>query len=166
MDEREAKLSQSERRVIDDVRAYGWHGVWVAEDEEGPGFNYSVGLLESLEHPELILFGLKREVMHDIMWEMVRSIQAGRRFEQPGLYDGIIEGLACAVRPVHATQQRLYLGYALWYLRWRGGQRELQAVQVFWPGKDGRFPWEPGCAAVVAARQPLLYRPAVSPGNA
>ncbi len=166
MPDRYAQLTKSERRVIDDIRAFGWHGVWVEEDAEQPNFNYSVGFLDTLQHAEIIIFGLPRKVMHEIMWEMFRDIQSGRRFEEPALYDGLIERFACAVRPVHPTQHRLYLGYALWYLRWLGAGRELKAVQLFWPGKDGLFPWELGCSSVAVARQPLLYLPAADSGKA
>ena len=33
-----------ERRVIEDVQQYGWHIVGVEDDQEGPGFAYSIGL--------------------------------------------------------------------------------------------------------------------------
>lgn len=163
---RHEQLDPDESRVVDDIREYGWHAVCVEEDEEGPGFNYSVGLLETLDHPEIIVFGLDRGLMHDVMWNMVREIRSGRRFEDPVRYEEVLEGCACAIRPVHGTQHAAYLGYAIWYTRWLETRIELRAVQLIWPGKvDGLFPWEPGCAPIVIERQPLLYLPAAPAGD-
>ena len=47
-----------ERRVIEDVQQYGWHIVGVDDDQEGPGFAYSIGLYHTLNQPEIIVFGL------------------------------------------------------------------------------------------------------------
>jgi hypothetical protein len=33
---------------------------------------------------------------------------------------------------------------------------ELQALQVFWPDRSGKFPFEPGCDAYVSNLQPRI----------
>jgi hypothetical protein len=45
------------------------------------------------------------------------------------------------------------------FCRQAGHIGELQAVQLFWPDKDGRFPFEPNCDLDVYNRQPRLDIP-------
>lgn len=57
-------LSSSDRKVLDDVETHGWHVVKVMGDETGPGFGYSVGLWKTFRHPEIIIIGLKLDLIH------------------------------------------------------------------------------------------------------
>src|SRR5207244_7074055 len=65
-------------------------------------------------------------------------------FDVPGEYD-VLGVIRVAVRPVHPTQHDLYLGYAMGYCREQGRPGELKAMQVFWPDKQGRFPFTRDC---------------------
>jgi hypothetical protein len=38
-----------------DIATYGWHVIKVLEDDEGPGFAFTIGLYQRFEHPELIV---------------------------------------------------------------------------------------------------------------
>ena len=72
-------LEPDEQRVVDDISAYGWHCTLVPEDEEGPGFSYSIGLDDTLGAPELIVFGLKHKLMHTMIWQAFHQIKEGRK---------------------------------------------------------------------------------------
>jgi len=61
-----------------------------------------------------------------------------------------------ATRLVHPTQHEFYLGFAMGYCREHGRWGGLEAVQVFWPDKQGRFPFSPQCDESVWAAQPRL----------
>lgn len=160
-------LRADEQRVIDDIAEHGWHCVHVLEDEEGPGFAYSVGLGDTLNAPELIVFGLKREVMRNMIWEATRQLMAGLRIENECVISNLIADHPCVTRFAHATWLRDYFGYAIWYYRHRGKFDQLKAFQIFWPGKfDGLFPWQDGCAEIVIECQPLLYHAKVIRGHA
>ncbi len=58
---------EDDRRVLDDIARYGWHVIGVEADDEGPAFAYSVGMLHTLGHPEVILFGLDIKAMCGII---------------------------------------------------------------------------------------------------
>jgi hypothetical protein len=120
-----------------------------------PSFVYSVGLMFSLGHPELVVFGLADEG-YNILRAMVEDIRGGRSFADPGAYQGVLAQGSIATRPVHASQHESYLGYAMGYCRERGRIGELEAVQVFWPDRAGRFPFERECDEAVWAAQPRL----------
>ena len=151
-------LDRDEQLVVDNIATHGWHGTHVRVDKEGPDFCYSIGLDELLNVPELIIFGLKHDVMHAMMWEIVRQIQAGRLIASDMIFNDLIVGHPCIVKPVHPSWLFEYFGFACWYYHDRQKFDRLQAFQIFWSGaRDGLFPWQEGCADETIAAQPLLY---------
>ena len=152
-------LDPTDLRTIDDVANYGWHCLHVAAEGDLPGFSFSVGFWETLNAPEVIIFGLRHELTHEILWEVFRQIQAGKTLVDGERWTGLIEGFDCISRPVHPSQIDEHFGVAIWYRRYRTGLDDLRAFQMFWPGKlQGLFPWEAGCDEDVRAAQALLYR--------
>jgi hypothetical protein len=141
--------------IADDVRKHGWSVADVYDGE--PPFLYTIGLMQTWNHPELILFGLKSKTAYSILAAMVHSIRSGQSFHEPGSYSGVLEGdFQIGLRAVHPTQHQVYLGYAMGYVRQIGRMGELQAMQAFWPDKAGKFPFEVGCDLDVFRLQPRL----------
>lgn len=154
-------LDPLDQKVVDDIAKFGWSGIHVPEDDEGPGFSYSIGFWESLAAPEVIVFGLNGDLMHNVLWEMFHQLKAGKRLTDGECWSNLIESHDCISRPVHSTRIKEYFGYAIWYRRYRAGNPQLAAFQLFWPGKGDRlYPWEEGAHAAVRRHQPLLYLPA------
>jgi hypothetical protein len=92
---------------------------------------------------------------------LVRDIRGGRSFARSG--EAVVrvgeEDLRVGFRVVHPTQHPLYLGFAMGYYRYAGGPDELRAVQVFWPDRDERLPFEAGCDLDAFRPQPRLDIP-------
>jgi hypothetical protein len=42
----------SERKVIDNIAAYGWHCMNILADGDYPGYAFTVGVFHSYKHPE------------------------------------------------------------------------------------------------------------------
>jgi len=141
-----------DRKLLADVRQYGWHVIAVAGDEEGPGFAYSVGLFHTLGHPEVILFGLRLDLMHLLINEVGRRVKDGERFEHLDEADELLEGYSVCCRGVERRHYAEYLGYARWL--YRGD--DFPALQVVWPDSRHRYPWHPAAPPELAERQPLL----------
>lgn len=156
---RQGSLDEIQRRALDDIKQYGWHLITVPDDDEGPGFVYSVGMMQTLNHPEIIMFGLEPELMADVIDGMGHQIRKGRCFARPGLVDDFLKDYPCKIVPVAKQWHAEYLGYAIWHRRYLGQPDTLQAVQCLWPDKRGRFPDEPSCSPNIKACQPLLARP-------
>jgi len=140
----------------DDVRKYGWSAV--AINDHVPPFQYTIGLMRTWNHPELIVFGLDSNNAHALLSGLVRNIRAGQSYANPGTYTVAIGSHEHRVgfRRVHSTQQPLYLGFAMGFLRSVGRMGQLEAVQTFWPDASGRFPFEVGCDLAVYELQPRL----------
>ena len=145
-----------EQSALDDIQRYGWHLIIVPDDDEGPGFVYSVGMMQTLNHPEVIMFGLEPNLMVDVINGIGDEIRKGRRFAAPGLFKDFLKGYACKIIPVAKRWHADYMRYAIWHHKHTGQAGEFEAVQCVWPDKQGRFPDDPKCDRDVVGCQPLL----------
>jgi len=144
-----------EDEIAEVVREHGWFAASVYDDN--PPFLYSIGLMQTWDHPELIVFGLDSRDAHALFSGLIREIRAGRSFAQPGIYTvPLAEDFPVGIRRVHQTKHALYLGFAMGYCRSLGRTGELEAVQVFWSDPGGRFPFDVGCDFRVYQCQPRL----------
>lgn len=145
-----------EDEIAEIVREYGWYAASISDHQ--PPFLYTIGLMQTLNHPELIMFGLDAENTHALFSQLIEDIRAGRSYSEPGIrtVDIASDAYQVGFRRVDETQHELYLGFAMGYCRHIGRPGELAAMQVFWPDSRGKFPFEPGCAWEVYQLQPLL----------
>ena len=151
-------MDAEDQRIADSVARNGWHAISVTD--RPPSFVYTVGLLTTFNHPELVLFGLETSTAHSILSSLVREIRNGRSFAKAGTYRGVLEGdVPLLVRKVHPSQHEVFLGYAMAHCRMMGKMGSLAAMQVFWPDQQGKFPIDPGCKVAARNVQPQLDRP-------
>lgn len=144
-----------EEEIGEVVREHGWFAADIYDHE--PRLLYSIGLMQTCNHPELVVFGLDGDDAHALLSGLVRDIRAGQSFAQPGVYTiALADEQRVGIRRVHPTQHPLYLGFAMGYCTYTGRMGELGAVQVFWPDSTGRFPFEVGCDLEVFRLQPRL----------
>ena len=66
-DEREDRFAKGDRKIIKDINTYGWHVVNVMPQGDDAGWAYSIGMFRTLEHPEILVFGLRDTSMHAII---------------------------------------------------------------------------------------------------
>ena len=145
-----------EEEITEIVKKHGWYAASIYDNQ--PPFLYSIGLMQTFNHPEFILFGLEPKYAHALISELVRDIRAGKSFTQPDKTAVSVDGNEhrIGMRPVHPTQHELHLGFAMGYCRYIGQTDELRAMQVFWPDRYGKFPFESGCNLDVYQLQPRL----------
>lgn len=142
--------------IAEIVRQYGWYAANV--NDADPSFLYTIGLTQTFEHPEFIVFGLDAEHAYALLSGLIDDIRNGKSYSASGVYDINLGGDAHRVgfRKVHSTQHPLYLGFAMGFQVRMRRTGELQAMQVFWPDSGGKFPFEAGCALDVYNLQPRL----------
>ena len=144
-----------EDEIAEVVRGHGWFAARVSDHD--PPFFYSIGLVQTCGHPELIVFGLDPSDAHVLLSAIVREIRAGRSHAQPDVYTvAMAEDHRVGIRRAHPTQHQLYLGYAMGYSRYLGRIGELEAAQVFWPDSGARFLFDVGCDLGPYRCQPRL----------
>ena len=143
------------------VEEHGWHAIAVPESERAPELLYTIGLVSSWNHPELIVFGLPARTAHSVVSSLIDRIREHESFEKTGVHPDLLGDLPLLIRPVHPSQLETYFGYAMGYYRLVGRPDALRAVQIFWPDRDGVLPNVVKCDPLVAAAQPRLDLAAV-----
>lgn len=149
------------QNVRDNVEEHGWFCQSVFDPEgKAPNFSYTVGFPKTLSAPEFIIFGLKRELMHAMLWEVFHQIRDGKEIAHGQIWDGLLGGdYQCY--GFRCTHQDLFEEYALsseWYWNDQGHSGTPEVYQIVWPGaQQGLFPWEIGCASDVISQQPALF---------
>ena len=76
-----APRGEPDRKVIRDVNVHGWHVVNVPPESETPGWLFTIGLHHNFSHPELVIFGLDRDVAHSVLNNLGEGIRNGQRYE-------------------------------------------------------------------------------------
>lgn len=148
-------LTAADQKLLDDVEEYGVHIVHVAEDDDGaPGFSFTVGLWETFQQPEVLVFGLAEEVAHDLLNALADEAAEDRKFLAGTRHDDVLVGYPVRFLDVPKARYDDYLGSAVWAYEGDG----FPCVQLVWPDKQGRWPWEPGVREGFADAQPVLGR--------
>ena len=131
------------------IAQHGWTVISVADD---PPVSYTVGLTRAFGHPELIIIGLDdHRTMQRVLNDAVREICEKGRFEPFTECDRIFEGYKAYVLPVDlSVHGRLNVATALL------GEGQFSALQIVWPDREGRYPFQPGCDPDVVGGQPIL----------
>ncbi len=77
--------------TTENIKKHGWESLYVFdESEKRPSFLYSIGLEESFDHPEIVIFGLPRKTMHGLLSDVVEDIKEGVVFECDKRVSGLL----------------------------------------------------------------------------
>ncbi len=146
-------LQSIEDHDLQVIHVFDPHGVEVA-------FSYSAGLPISVGQPDVIIFGLPKDLMHFMINEVAKRCGDGLTLSDGCVLDGLIEDYPCVVRQVSSENVVAeYFNSAMWVHQRAFGTPMEKAFQVVWPGKTrGLFPWDIGCNDAVMAAQPPLYQ--------
>lgn len=142
----------AEAKIREDIAEYGWHVVKVLPEGDHQPHSYSIGLFQTFGHPEIAVVGLRGETAHALIASVVKEIRAGKRFEAGNNYPNIIESFAVTFVAVPEPAYPGLFGYAIWYY----GSTAFPVLQMVWPDRDGRFPWQPEFAEDLKAVQPIF----------
>ena len=145
---------EADKILIRNVREYGCHIHRISGDDEAPDFAFSIGLFLNYGHAELVIFGLSPDVSSSIINDIRERAAAGQKFADGDICDDIlVNGRVCFVEvPLRLYDN--YLGTAIWF--YRKLPRPFPCLQIVWPDREGRFPWEVGFDPALKKFQPLL----------
>jgi hypothetical protein len=151
----DANLSEHEISVLQRREQYGWFINRIAEDASGPGFAYTFGLYEEFAHPEIIIFGLAGETMHRLINDLGKQVRSGAKYSAGDRTSDLLKGYTCAFGTVNPLQYCKSCSWTVWFYE----SNRFRALQLFWPDKRNRFPWEPEFDEQLRDRQPDLSQP-------
>lgn len=154
------------RDLLRRIRKFGFTAMYVPIDDAG-ALSYSIGFWESVQAPEVVMFGAPLEIANGLIGEAHRQLKDGELTLQDGAIWNLEweDGPRMAWRLVHPSQiRREYFNGAIWYREHRGFDRAgLAAYQLFTAGEGGKFPWEDGFDQSYRSVQPELYLPYLGP---
>jgi hypothetical protein len=149
-----ADLSPAERKILEDIEEHGVHIVHVPEGDKGPGFSSTVGLWHTFEQPEVIVFGMPPEVAHELLDAIADEANDAQTFVAGSQHEGLLQHYPVRFLAVPMAVHGEYFRSA----RWAYEGSEFPAVQLVWPDKQGRWPWDDGVRQVFRECQPLLAK--------
>jgi hypothetical protein len=136
------------------VQTHGWSVATIFEGDEDIGvpFAYSIGLRESFRAPEIIITGLPAASAAVLINMLGDKLRDGARLPTDAPLNDLLDGgLTCILKRIPpGAVGKLGLAYA-YYRDWN-----FEVIQCVWPDREGRFPWEAGCATA-PSDQPLLF---------
>lgn len=142
-----------EGKLRQDVEKYGWHVLGVfAQDSAAPGWSYSTGLFHTLGHPEIVIVGLSSDTRHVLINDVGNAIRDGRRFEDGTLSSEFLEGYDCLFKQVPVYLYEAYFGRAIGFYQ----GTDFPVLQLVWPDRSKRWPWDEGIAEGFRLAQPVL----------
>lgn len=133
------------------VAQNGWAVIQVPSDGSAPNYAYTIGLLKTFGHPEVIMFGLPEQSLLHILNAVGEQVRTGVRFAEGVLAPELIENYDCAFRTVDPAALSHYAGLACDFY-----ESDFPMLHCIWPDELGRFPWEKGTAPELRSRQPAL----------
>lgn len=147
---RKLKLFEDIDRAIEDP---GWMVMGIGAE---PPFCYTVGLLKTFNHPEIIIFGLKYQIGHPILNTVGFLIKEGKVFEPGVRYDEIAQKYDTQFIEVTNENIQEHFGTLIGYMRHHHDATPIRALQLVWTDTQNRFPWEEGFEEKFREAQPLL----------
>jgi hypothetical protein len=142
------------KKTKHNIQKYGLQVISIRASEYLPSFSYSIGLLESYQHPELICFGLSTDLMHALINDAAVMIKQGEKLESGRNYDNIFANSVAQFVQVDARNVPDYFKLALKHYQ----LDQIPAMQLVWTDRENRFPWEMGFEEEFIYKQPLLDR--------
>jgi hypothetical protein len=146
---------EAKQSILKNIEEYGCHLALLEPTSYLPGFVYTIGLYKKYSHPEIICFGLKNEVMAGILNHACDLIKKGEQLTTKKLYSGFLQAYNVEFVEVEKDYYPNYLGYAGWFydMTWN-----FPTLQLVWPDKQQKFPWEEDFNPDWKFKQPLLDR--------
>lgn len=151
-------MTDGEKDFFAKIDKFGWHVMNVenTDGQEGPTFSYSTGIFEHYGKPELIVFGLKKELRQSVINLYGEDIRNGTRgFTNEHYYDGFIEGFEILMLDAGEVARKDYACWADWYYE----RKPFPILQCVWPSTSGVWPWDDDASDDLRAWQPLLGKP-------
>lgn len=147
-------MDDQEQKVFRDIDEYGLHVKLILEGSNLPGWAFSVGLYERFQHPEILLFGLPKQMMHQVLNHIAEDIKQGRTYMSGFEYADILEGVTCIFHSIDQNWYQPFLGWATWFY----DGDDFPVLQCIWSDKEQNYPWSARFPAKFRSHQPYLFR--------
>ncbi|MCU1244707.1 MAG: hypothetical protein JWN02_617 [Acidobacteria bacterium] len=143
---------KSKQKIGAEIERHGWVVVAAKADDDAPARATSIGLYRKFNHPEIVVVGLPPETANKVIDAVAESVSEGKSFEANTIHADILARHDVAFVAVSREFFEDYVRPAVGFY----GNDEFPALQLVWPDRAGKFPWDDEIDAQVAAMQPVL----------
>ena len=145
---------KAEKKVIDDIKQYGWSIMHVFDDKnELPNFSYSVGIFHTFKQPEIIVYGMPNDSAQILINNVGSSLKDTDIVEGKEYRGFINDQVPCVFRKVSQDHYKEHFGFNTWLYK----NNDFPVMQLIWPDKGLKFPWDKGFDETKRQQQPLLF---------
>jgi hypothetical protein len=148
----EERWDERDRSIAEKIRRFGWN-VTAVSGESMPEWAYSIGIWHTLRAPEVCVFGLPARTGMNIVNVVGDLLREGGRLEEGQRRDDVLNGYDVVVRMVQPHWYQRFFGAGIDFYQ----RPPMPMMQVFWPDREGRLPWEPGADDWCRESQPQLW---------
>lgn len=141
-----------QQEVLHNLKTWGWSFTYVFGSEDEPCFSYSVGLLASYTHPEIIVLGLSEESSHGLVSRVAQRAAQGDPIDLSRPSEDLVRGYAFLFTEVGSVYREKYAKSDCWLY----GSTDFPLYQLIWPSEAGLFPWHPLAPENYRTAQPIL----------
>jgi len=146
------KKTKGFEKQLSDIEEHGLHVIHVLEDENGPGFTYSIGLFHNYQHPEIIMIGLKKDLAHILINNIAYDVKQGQTYKSGTYYSAILDNYECLMLEVDRKNYDEYVGQAIRFYK----NNDFPLLQCVYPTIKGAYPWEDTWPEDIKYLQPIL----------
>jgi len=136
------------------IKKFGLQVITVNSTAYFPSFAYSIGLWEIYKHPEIICFGLPKDLGHAIINDVAEIIKQGEQLKNGEDYTNIFKDSKATFLKVDDRNIEDYFGVALEHYN----EEIFEALQLVWTDRNDKFPWDKDFEEEFIYKQPLLDR--------
>lgn len=144
----------SESEVLRDVEQNGVQLFFdeIAEPETTRAF--TLGLWHLRQRPEVVAFGLPEELAGRVLELVADDVEEGVTYQVGQQHEGIVHGYPVTFGKVSAAQVRALLPELVEAY----GSDDVPVLQLVYPDRQGRWPWDPDVREGFCEAQPVLER--------
>lgn len=144
---------ETEQLISQNIKEHGYHIGVVDGDDYLPSFAFSIGLYKTYNHPEVILFGLPKEIMQVALNTICQNVQKKQVYSIGTEYNDLLNKYPVQFVEVQKENYFNYLDYCKYFYN---DTDNFPALQLIWTDKKGHFPWDKAFDEEWKFNQPLL----------
>lgn len=140
--------------VLRDVEKNGVQLFFDEVEEPATTRAFTLGLYHLRQRPEVVAFGLPEELAGRVLELVADDVEEGVAYAVGQKHDGIVHGYPVTFGKVTAAQVRALLPELVEAY----GTDEVPVLQLVYPDRQGRWPWDADVREGFREAQPVLER--------
>lgn len=150
---------EAKKKYLELIKEVGWAVVGVPMGERGPFMVYTIGLEETFDHPELVVFGLAPEIAHQFFHILVKEIKAGNPLKPGEKYTDLTGGGLPMIFYPLAPEKVSELRVLTWFVAEHAKKKKISPpLQMIWSDPAGLLPWEENFDEQFKNHQPMWWK--------